>query len=358
MFPETFVRRHVEAHSKKGDWVFDPFCGRGTTVLESLLLGRNAAGSDLNPVAFCISRAKVERPMVDEVKKRIDTLEERFAGMDLGQWEREIRSLPAFFRRAFYPATLRELLFMRSALNWRTNRTERFIAATILGSLHGEMDRSRAYFSNQMPRTICLKPDYSLRYWKEKRLFPKKRKVFEMLRQKVEYRLRGFPDCATGEVKLVDARKVSSRFPGLHAKVALVITSPPYLNVTCYEEDQWLRLWFLGGEAHPTYGKVSKDDRHTKPPEYWQFLNESWAGLAPLMRDRATLVIRLGAIGLRESEMTAQLSESVKSAFPNARFLQRPRRSELIKRQTRSFIPASKGCLFEMDFVFAVEKSM
>ena len=25
------------------------------------------------------------------------------------------------------------------------------------------------------------------------------------------------------------------------------ITSPPYLNVTSFEEDQWLRLWFLGG---------------------------------------------------------------------------------------------------------------
>ena len=49
MFPESFVREHVEQYSEKSDWVLDPFCGRGTTILESLLLGRNAAGSERQP---------------------------------------------------------------------------------------------------------------------------------------------------------------------------------------------------------------------------------------------------------------------------------------------------------------------
>ena len=354
MFPEGFVREHVEAYSKKNDWVFDPFCGRGTTILESLLLGRNAAGSDINPVAFCVSRAKAERPSLKQVLLRIDALDRAFARVDVKRLKNARAALPPFFRRAFYPTTLLELLFLRSALDWKNIRGDQFLAALVLGSLHGEMDRSSAYFSNQMPRTICLKPGYSLRYWADNDLFPKKRDVFAMLRQKAEFRLKDLPKCAKGRVCLSDARKASTCFRSLRGRVALVVTSPPYLNVTRYEEDQWLRLWFLGGEPRPTYGKVSKDDRHEVAKKYWQFLKDSWAGLAPLMRKSAKIVVRLGAIGIDECEMTRQLKMSVKDALPSARLIRPPARSEIVGRQSANFAPTSKGCLFEMDYVFSV----
>lgn len=354
MFPEEFVRKQVEKYSKEGDVVFDPFCGRGTTILESLLLGRKAAGSDMNPVAFCVSRAKAERPALQAVLERIEILAGRYDRSEQARWERLRTSLPPFFRRAFYPTTLRELLFLRTSLEWKDERVDRFIAALILGSLHGEMDRSNAYFSNQMPRTICLKPDYSLRYWRSNDLFPKKRKVFEMLRQKAESRLKDVPKCGSGSVKLADVRNAANRFTGLHGKVALVVTSPPYLNVTRYEEDQWLRLWFLGGLPQPTYGVVSRDDRHHTAPKYWQFLEEAWQGIAPLLRHSAKVVIRLGGIGITEDEMTSGLRASMRSAFSIARLLKRPERSEIVSRQAQSFLPKSKGCLYEMDYTFSV----
>ena len=36
-------------YTKKGEWVFDPFAGSGTTLLECLRLGRNGLGIELNP---------------------------------------------------------------------------------------------------------------------------------------------------------------------------------------------------------------------------------------------------------------------------------------------------------------------
>ncbi|MCU0917855.1 MAG: site-specific DNA-methyltransferase, partial [Planctomycetes bacterium] len=72
MFPESFVREHVKQYSDESDWILDPFCGRGTTVLESLLLGRNAIGSDINPVAYCVSHAKADHPDVKEVTRHVD----------------------------------------------------------------------------------------------------------------------------------------------------------------------------------------------------------------------------------------------------------------------------------------------
>ncbi len=46
------------------------------------------------------------------------------------------------------------------------------------------------------------------------------------------------------------------------AAIRCAVTPPPYLNVTSLEEDQWLRLWFLGGPAHPKKGIMSSDERH------------------------------------------------------------------------------------------------
>ena len=354
MFPESFVREQVITYTKRGDVVFDPFCGRGTTILESLLLERNAAGSDINPVAYCVSRAKAERPKLTNILSHIDKLEEIYKKTSPEHWEKQRLDLPPFFRRAFYHTTLRELLFLRQTLNWRRSKVERFIAALIIGSLHGEMDRSSAYFSNQMPRTICLKPNYSLRYWRKNELFPNKRKVFEMLSQKATYRMQDMENYSTGAVRLADARTAATHFRDLWGKVDLVVTSPPYLNVTCYEEDQWLRLWFLGSPPHPTYGKISKDDRHNVANKYWRFLQCSWTGLVPLLKDSAKVVIRLGAIGLDEHEMTSQLAQSFRSAFPKARLVHRPKYTEIVGRQARSFLPSSKGCLFEIDYVLSV----
>src|SRR5579859_1906673 len=111
MFPEQFVQANVSKYSRKADWVFDPFSGRGTTILQSLLMGRNAAGTDINPVAYCISGAKANLPALDNALRRIGQLEAIYIHADQRQLERERRSLPVFFGRAFHHETLRQLLF-------------------------------------------------------------------------------------------------------------------------------------------------------------------------------------------------------------------------------------------------------
>ena len=55
--PATLIREL----SEPGDTVADIFCGSGTTLVEALLLGRNAVGFDANPLACLISEAKTGR---------------------------------------------------------------------------------------------------------------------------------------------------------------------------------------------------------------------------------------------------------------------------------------------------------
>ncbi len=47
IFPEELVKRVLLFATQKGDWVLDPFCGRGTTGIAAALLGRRFFGIDL-----------------------------------------------------------------------------------------------------------------------------------------------------------------------------------------------------------------------------------------------------------------------------------------------------------------------
>jgi hypothetical protein len=209
------------------------------------------------------------------------------------------------------------------------------------------------YFSNQMPRTISTKPAYSLQYWRAHGLWPRKRDVFEILRTRAELRLSGDLPDRTARVSLSDARQASARFADYLGQVAAAITSPPYFDVTAYEEDQWLRLWFLGFRPRPSYHRISRDDRYEVKARYWRFLGEVWCGIAPLMRPAAVLVCRLGAKGIGIDELTQGFLISVGRAFPGAQLARDPQISPIRKRQTDAFRPGSRGCLFEVDFVLS-----
>lgn len=81
MFIPQVARRLLQNYSKEGDTICDIFCGSGTALVESKLLGRNAYGIDLNPLAIFLAKAKTTN--IDDkiltkqyfsLLKRIDTV--------------------------------------------------------------------------------------------------------------------------------------------------------------------------------------------------------------------------------------------------------------------------------------------
>src|SRR5947207_9649376 len=106
MFPETFAEHWLNRLTDSNDLVLDPVCGRGTLPFQALLMGRRAVGCDINPVAYCISRAKTCAPHRTSVLRRLGSLEREF---DSPHHAHEESSLPPFFRHAYASATLRQL---------------------------------------------------------------------------------------------------------------------------------------------------------------------------------------------------------------------------------------------------------
>jgi hypothetical protein len=346
MFPETFVRRNVLAWSARGDIVLDPFSGRGTTVFESLLNGRRGLGCDTNPVAVCLSRAKADPPTFEDVLDRINDLEGRFKRFN----SRAPEVNDEFFKLCFYESTLQQLLFLKKTLDWRKDRVDCFVAALALGCLHGESQKTELCFSNRMPRTISTKPAYSVRWWKARHCLPPERDVFSILQKCTAYRYQSPAPETKGRVVEGDARRASKLLRPYENRVKLVITSPPYLDITDYHEDQWLRLWLLGGDSKPKAGQ-GKDDRHRRIEAYWQFLREAWKGITPLLQRSAQVVIRIGGTRLAGDELCDGLLESLNSTGRRFRLME-ARTTSIRNGQRRVFQGTRGKPSVEHDFRF------
>lgn len=89
--PVALLSRVVELFSNEGDWVLDPFCGSGTTLVAAALLNRNAVGIDTSPEAVALAKSRVASPEVSHSRvlelgrdsyRRKDNLE-HLAGLDV-----------------------------------------------------------------------------------------------------------------------------------------------------------------------------------------------------------------------------------------------------------------------------------
>ena len=64
----------IKTYSKRGDIIFDPFLGSGTTIVEGKLLGHQSYGIEINPLSVKIAESKVNMINFDELNNFIKWL--------------------------------------------------------------------------------------------------------------------------------------------------------------------------------------------------------------------------------------------------------------------------------------------
>jgi hypothetical protein len=270
---------------------------------------------------------------------------------DPSNWRDAAEQVDEFFHFAYAPEVLRQLLYLRKNLNWKESRVDNMLAALVLGSLHGEVT-SKRYLSNQMPRTISTKPRYSVNFWKTRELIAPERDAFEVLTAMAAYRYESPPPTGHSTVLHTDMRNLPRMIESTPTEpIKCVITSPPYLNVTSFEEDQWLRLWFLGGLSQPKKGMISRDDRHGAADNYWSFIGDMWRSLGGVMAENAHVVIRIGSRKILPDALKRGLAGCALLSGRKVKLLSH-KVTEIRKRQTDAFRPGTKGCVVELDCHF------
>lgn len=313
MFPSVFSDEVVNRFTERGDVVFDPFAGRGTAIYSAVTQGRKARGVEVSPVGYVYSNAKLAGVGRQAVERRLFDLCESAPG-----YGSRTREGPEFYRRCFGRRSMEFLLAARDSLRWKDDAVDRVLMALVLVSLHGRRGES---LSNQMRQTTAMSPDYCVRWWKARGMPAPEVDVREFLLKRIRWRYaRGRPRAYRDRVRLGDSREVLKKGGSLHrslkGRVKLLLTSPPYHDVTNYYLDQWLRLWLLGG---PWLPKAEEGRRYggkfSGKRRFVELIAEVFGKCASLLREDGVVYVRTGA---DESTQSAT-REVLRASFPGWR---------------------------------------
>ena len=260
-FPPSLANYFIRYFTDEKDLVYDPFSGRGTTVLESRILSRDVLASDLNPIALALSKAKSHNLKVEAILARIDELEEDY---DYPLFLPEAKAQSDEIHLIFHPRTLAQLCYLRLVLVNSNSAVDEFLSGAVLGVMHGgeRKDGSSGYLSISMPNTFSMSPEYVRRFVQTKQLNREFRDVFQILREKTvrNFVKHSFPKIE-GKVFECDAKTVSSHsaLSKYKKKVDLILTSPPYLGIVNYARQNWIRSWFLGADPEEVSSRLDDD---------------------------------------------------------------------------------------------------
>jgi site-specific DNA-methyltransferase (adenine-specific) len=304
MFPPRIPHYFIQRFTNPGDRVLDPFSGRGTTPTQACVEGRIGIANDLNPLAYTLSRAKVDPPEKEAALERLAELESQY-----GDHSPAPSTVDLDISAVFDPYTLRQLIFLKTTLG--DDRTDIFIKGTILGILHGKYRKQGTdsiYLSIDMPNTFSMSPAYIRKYIREKKLEYLPLDVFKNVRRRIErlYRLGSPPE--RGQAFQRDVRNLHEVIPS--ESIQLVVTSPPYLKVVKYGLYNWIRLWFLNVPMEEV--DQSLDDGH-ELPEYLAFMEESINWLEVLLKPGGLAALVIGDVA-KNGEPPLNLAEAVWSA--------------------------------------------
>ena len=239
--PRFFINRLTD----DGDFIYDPFMGRGTTLLEATLMGRHAVGCDINPLSKVLLGPRLSPPDLDDVERRL-------SGLDFDSWSVE---MPADLHVYYHPKTLGEIVSLRAYLLERRasghlDDVDSWIRMVATNRLTGH---SSGFFSvYTLPPNQAVSVDAQRKINANRNQVPPQRNIKEIILRKSRSLLK--------KTTLEEIRKLRRLSPSGFlitgscdntpeiddSSVSLVVTSPPFLDVVDYQKDNWLRCWFNG----------------------------------------------------------------------------------------------------------------
>ena len=125
MFPQSFVHDAVINLTKPEETVLDPFCGRGNGTFAATVLGRDALGIDVNPIAWLYAAAKLQPAGTPE------QVTARLSKIAKARRPNDRRSRSRFETMAWAPPVRALLRAARRELDWQDSVVDRTLMAFI-----------------------------------------------------------------------------------------------------------------------------------------------------------------------------------------------------------------------------------
>lgn len=218
----------IEYFTNEGETVLDPFSGVGTIPFEACTLGRVGIGTDISPLGYHATRAKVDPPSLTEARSVLRDVE---AGIEAGWKNQILEGVEAEIVPFFHERTLKELLVARQVLLSHTDRAGSFVLACLLHVLHG----NRPYALSRRSHNIMPWPPKGDFVYKPV-MVSLREKVERMLASPLSLRFR------RGEARQADV--FSLPFP--RSSYDALVTSPPFHANRDFLRMNRIRLWYCG----------------------------------------------------------------------------------------------------------------
>ena len=231
--PAFFIERFCEAD----DTIYDPFMGRGTTLVEAQMHFCRAIGNDVNPLSWVLAGPRLAIPAISAVEERLHEL--IFPSVEI-----EDDDLLVFFD----PRTLREIYGWREYFHRRTERHEfdevdAWLQMVAVSRLTGH---SKGFFS-----VYTLPPNQATSVKRQRKINQDRNQkpeyrdtkalIFRKTRQLLRDPLpRGYN--RGDALLLTESADSTTQIPS--DSVKLIVTSPPFVDTVDYIADNWMRMWF------------------------------------------------------------------------------------------------------------------
>ncbi len=292
----------IELLSEKGSMIYDPFSGRGTTVVEAGIRGRTVVSNDINPLSQVLTRPRFEAPTISQIKQRLSTIrieENLEPGIDLSMF--------------FHEKTLDEILSLKEYLREKSlagldDNVDRWIAMVATNRLTGH---SRGFFSvYTLPPNQAVSPGRQKKINQARNQTPEQRDVIEIITKKSASLLRSV---TRNQLENLTNAGRSALFLNRDARhtpeipsdsIQLVVTSPPFLDVVQYYNDNWLRLWFNSISASEAAPEITMA---RKVGEWSVFIRSVFQELYRVVKHKGWVAFEVGEVRNR----TVNLDEHV-----------------------------------------------
>lgn len=302
-YPAAFVPQIpailIEALSKPGDLILDPFAGSGITLIEAARLDRRFIGIDINPFAVNIAMAKIQAISAESefwFDREIANVSSFIQVSDPYKYCQQV-GIDQEVVKWFDIITLSELIaiykYIRESGECNNNLLRVVIFSSILNRCCSQREHYTYITDRCFPKKLIYRPAIKL-YLEQLELISRGVKEARDLFSK----LHNFRWDAGkyGIVRHGDARDISWI---QDQDIDLVITSPPYLGVNDYVRS--MRLTHLFFPEENTKGAIineigARRKRHRKQAfeEYVIDMKKAFAEIARVLRAHSFLCLVLG----------------------------------------------------------------
>jgi DNA modification methylase len=261
---ETFLKKYFKA----GDWILDPFCGSGTTLIEANLLNMPAIGVELSEFSYLISKVKIEKYDIELLEKEImDILNktkefskkiQKFQKSLFEDWD---FSPSEYFKTWYHPRAIKEIYFYKSLIPNYKNQD----VLKIILSRSARSARQIPHYDLARPKKPVKEKYWCLKHYQYCVPIDNAIKFIHRYSLDTIKRIKEFDRLRT-EAKIIllqgDARTIKLPIK----EIAGIFTSPPYLGLIDYHNQHRYAYELFNFKEYPQLeiGSPNKNENNKK----------------------------------------------------------------------------------------------